>query len=266
MAKLTITDAARVTGVSRMLLYRYIKSGKLSRTPEGLIDTAERLRAGLMFQTSDVTIPVTLLHDVTPLPVTPVTPVTSDVTPAVSTEAQTLERLIHVLQRELDAARERETLLLQRLSQMQQQNQRLLDMPRPTPPPESAQEPSGATLARRRPEIPRHPPATAPGAARGPGRGPERRHAPAHRGPAPGASRRPHARRDADPAWRRQEFGRHMPGDAALWVSAAGGTRAVCGQRRARLDTVTPFASRLLVVGETGRREATKRKERYATL
>ena len=34
MAKLTITDAARVTGVSRMLLYRYIKSGKLSRTPE----------------------------------------------------------------------------------------------------------------------------------------------------------------------------------------------------------------------------------------
>jgi len=39
-----------------------------------------------------------------------------------------------VLQRELDAARERETMLLQMLSQMQQQNQRLLDMPR-TPPP-----------------------------------------------------------------------------------------------------------------------------------
>jgi predicted site-specific integrase-resolvase len=27
MATLTITDAARVTGVSRMLLYRYIKAG-----------------------------------------------------------------------------------------------------------------------------------------------------------------------------------------------------------------------------------------------
>jgi hypothetical protein len=178
MAKLTITDAARVTGVSRMLLYRYIKSGKLSRTPEGLIDTAERLRAGLMFQTSDVTIPVTLLHDVTPLPVTPVTPVTSDVTPAVSTEAQTLERLIHVLQRELDAARERETLLLQRLSQMQQQNQRLLDMPRPTPPPESAQEPSGATLARRRPRspaTPQRPPQGQPEAQGGDPRGDMRR-------------------------------------------------------------------------------------------
>jgi excisionase family DNA binding protein len=35
MAKLTISDAARVTGVSRMLLYRYIKAGKLSRTPDG---------------------------------------------------------------------------------------------------------------------------------------------------------------------------------------------------------------------------------------
>jgi hypothetical protein len=28
MAKLTVSDAARVTGVSRMLLYRYIKAGR----------------------------------------------------------------------------------------------------------------------------------------------------------------------------------------------------------------------------------------------
>ncbi len=60
--------------------------------------------------------------------------VTAPVTPAASTETRTLERLVDVLQRELDAARERETMLLQMLSQMQQQNQRLLDMPR-TPPP-----------------------------------------------------------------------------------------------------------------------------------
>ena len=138
MARLTISDAARVTGVSRMLLYRYIKAGKLSRTPDGLIDTAELLRAGLMLQTSDVTTPVTILHDVTGSFVTSGTPVTMPVTeavtppvtPAVSTETRTLERLVDVLQRELDAARERETLLLQMLSQMQQQNQRLLDMPR----------------------------------------------------------------------------------------------------------------------------------------
>jgi hypothetical protein len=176
MAKLTITDAARVTGVSRMLLYRYIKSGKLSRTPEGLIDTVELLRAGLMLHTSDVTIPVTSLHDVTPSPVTPETPVTNTVTsnvtpivtPAVSTETQTLERLIHVLQRELDAARERETLLLQMLSQMQQQNQRLLDMPRP-PPASSPQDAPGAPHGRTRPQstparqnMPQRQPATFP--------------------------------------------------------------------------------------------------------
>ena len=152
MATLTITDAARVTGVSRMLLYRYIKSGKLSRTPEGLLDTAELLRAGLLLHTSDVTSPITPLHDVTPSPVTPeisvtsavTPPVTSPVTPTDSNETRTLERLIDVLQRELDAARERETLLLQMLSQMQQQNQRLLDMPRSPAPPHPSPAPQPA--------------------------------------------------------------------------------------------------------------------------
>ena len=145
MARLTISDAARVTGVSRMLLYRYIKAGKLSRTPDGLIDTAELLRAGLVLQTSDVTTPVTMLHDVTGSSVTSGTPVTmpvteavtAPVTPAASPETRTLERLVDVLQRELDAARERETMLLQMLSQMQQQSQRLLDMPRSAPAPAS---------------------------------------------------------------------------------------------------------------------------------
>ena len=66
MAKLTVSDAARVTGVSRMLLYRYIKAGKLSRTPEGLIDTAELLRAGLLLQYRDResdTVPSQPLHE-----------------------------------------------------------------------------------------------------------------------------------------------------------------------------------------------------------
>jgi len=90
MAKLTVSDAARVTGVSRMLLYRYIKAGRLSRTPDGLIDTAELLRAGLVLQTSDVTTPVTPLHDVT----------TSPVTPPISADTRTLERLVDVLQRD----------------------------------------------------------------------------------------------------------------------------------------------------------------------
>src|SRR5262245_33855482 len=128
-----------------MLLYRYIKSGKLSRTPEGLIDTAELLRAGLLLHTSDVTSPVTPLHEVTPHAVTVETAVTSPVTPTNSHEVRTLERLIDVLQRELDAARERETLLLQMLSQAHQQNQRLLDIPR-----QSLQDAPGSTIGARR--------------------------------------------------------------------------------------------------------------------
>ena len=155
MAKLTVVDAARVTGVSRSQLYRYIKAGKLSRTPEGLIDTAELLRAGLMLHVPPVPPTVPEAHDAT----TPsVSPVPETVSPVPLADTATLERLIEVLQRELDAAREREklltqmmhtretqltqaahereTLLLQLLAQMQQQNQRLLDMPRtPQPPP-----------------------------------------------------------------------------------------------------------------------------------
>ena len=86
MAKLTISDAARVTGVSRVTLHRYIKAGKLSRTPDGLIDTAEILRIGLVLHPDTLQQPFTVQRPATP-PATP--PVTAD-TP-------TLERLIEVL-------------------------------------------------------------------------------------------------------------------------------------------------------------------------
>jgi len=83
-----------------------------------------------------------------------VSPVPEPVPRVPSTDTAPLERLIDVLQRELAAARDRETLLTQRmheretqltqaaheretqllqlLAQMHQQNQRLLDMPRTT--------------------------------------------------------------------------------------------------------------------------------------
>ena len=77
MAKLTISEASRVTGVSRMLLSRDIKAGKLSHTLDGGLDTAEILKAGLLLHQSDVTPPVT-------------TPVT--------TETHTLERLIDAIE------------------------------------------------------------------------------------------------------------------------------------------------------------------------
>lgn len=139
MAKLTISDAARVAGVSRVTLHRYIKAGKLSRTPDGMIDTAELLRLGMVLRPATVSQPVTVQQEVTP----PATPLVS------ASDTGTVQQLISVLQRELDAAharehaaQEREALLLQMLSQMQQQNQRLLDMPRATPVPPMAPVPT----------------------------------------------------------------------------------------------------------------------------
>ena len=142
MALLTVIDAVRLTGVSRAQLYRYLKAGRISRTPEGLLDTAELLRAGLLLRLPDETGAVSMRHEETPI-------VSPDVS-AVSLSA--LERLIEILQRELDDARlalreayARETALIQMLSQMHQQNQRLLDLPRQT-----AQEPPGSTISVQR--------------------------------------------------------------------------------------------------------------------
>jgi len=150
MALLTIVDAVRLTGVSRIQLYCYLKAGRISRTPEGCLDTAELLRAGLMLRLPDETPTVSVRHEETPS-------VSSDVS-VVSLTMQ--ERLIEILQRELDAARlmlreahERETQLIQMLSQMQQQNQRLLDMPRSASlPPQSPQEAPAATQTWEPPE------------------------------------------------------------------------------------------------------------------
>jgi hypothetical protein len=170
MAKLTITDAARVTGVSRVTLHRYIKAGKLSRSTDGTIDTAELLRIGLVLHPDTVLQLVSLQRDATPVETPHVT----------SPDPATLQQLITVLQRELDAAharedaaREREALLLQMLHQMQQQNQRLLDMPRPAP-----QDAPEAAPARRRPEslpLPQRPPQGQPEAQGGDTRGDMRR-------------------------------------------------------------------------------------------
>jgi hypothetical protein len=45
MAKLTKADAARQLGISRTTLYKLIDQGKVSATPEGLIDQTELVRA-----------------------------------------------------------------------------------------------------------------------------------------------------------------------------------------------------------------------------
>ena len=51
MAKLSKLDAAKAAGVSRQTLYTYLKDGRLSADADGLIDTAELLRAGFTLHT-----------------------------------------------------------------------------------------------------------------------------------------------------------------------------------------------------------------------
>jgi hypothetical protein len=55
MARITLTEASRITGAARSTLYRAIHEGRLTREPDGTVDTVELLRAGFALQrtTSD---------------------------------------------------------------------------------------------------------------------------------------------------------------------------------------------------------------------
>ena len=59
MAKLSKVDVAKAAGVSRQTLYTYIRDHRLSVDADGLIDTAELLRAGFTLRT---------LHETGPKP------------------------------------------------------------------------------------------------------------------------------------------------------------------------------------------------------
>jgi AcrR family transcriptional regulator len=136
MAKLSKVDAAKAAGVSRQTLYTYLKDGRLSADADGLIDTAELLRAGFALH------PV---HEIgRPEHAPPGQTLTSNVdTLDVYLDMITLlkQQLSEAQAREQAAldreqtARTREDLLLQMLQQMQHRYDRLLDMPRSAPPP-----------------------------------------------------------------------------------------------------------------------------------
>ena len=142
MAKLSVTDAARVAGVSRVTLHRHIKAGRLSRTPDGSIDTAELVRAGFVLHAE------TLAND------TSVTPVLLDdtvppVTPSVAAETHAYERMIELLQQHIEDLRshmrrsedrerhyqERIAWLETQIGYEQQRSDRLLEAPRSAPAP-----------------------------------------------------------------------------------------------------------------------------------
>ena len=157
MAKLTKADAARQLGISRTTLYKLIDQGKLSVSPDGLIDTAELVRVMS-------TMNVHGEHKFTPLDTSAMDTATSgsehhERTARTSSEHQewtsserqltsTYRDLVDILREQLQAAQERErdyrehiARLTAMLDQAHQQNQCLLDMPRTAPPLRSIPDP-----------------------------------------------------------------------------------------------------------------------------
>jgi hypothetical protein len=169
MAKLTISDAARVAGVARSTLHRAIKQGRLSVDPDGHLDTAELLRAGYTLQRSLPHETRQALQGATPRSRSaPQVSIPADMQPMMlmHQERDLLRLERDLLRRELDAAhireqtaleraqatREREALLLRMLEHVQQQRQRLLEAGRrPVPPPAPDATPARAP-ARTRPQ------------------------------------------------------------------------------------------------------------------
>ena len=154
MARLTKADAARQLGISRTTLYKLIEQGKVSATPDGLIDTAELVRVAstVYAQTERPRTPLdTEVLDTqqssgehTERPVS----TSSAHREQVSSERQltsTYRDLVDILREQLQAAQARERAYqehIERLTLMlheaQQRSDRLLDVPRsapaPTPP------------------------------------------------------------------------------------------------------------------------------------
>jgi hypothetical protein len=183
MAKLTISDAARVAGVARSTLHRAIKNGRLSVDPDGHIDTAELLRAGYTLQRSTPQRQPEALQAATPRSSDALQgsiPAATQALTLASQERDLLRLERDLLRRELEAAhtreqaalereqaaREREALLLHMLEQAQQQSQRLLEAPRSVPAP-SAPAPLGRSPADTAPPARGVAPGSAPFPTRG---------------------------------------------------------------------------------------------------
>ena len=157
MAKLTKADAARQLGIARSTLYKLIDQGKISPTPDGLIDQAELVRVAAYVDTlrertrtsADTSETPAQRHAETPRgrPQTddreqPWTDVRERPQTSSDTLVDILREQIQVLRDELQeareerqAARDREALLLHMVEQMQHRYDRLLEAPRSVPAP-----------------------------------------------------------------------------------------------------------------------------------
>ena len=157
MARLTKADAARQLGISRTTLYKLIDQGKVSATPDGMIDQTELVRAAPYVDTlkersrtsmDNADMDMQLSHD--EHYERPPEPVYEQPWTGVHERQWTSsDPLVDILREQLQRANERERAYEERerayhdhiarltamLHDTQQQNQRLLDMPRSTPAP-----------------------------------------------------------------------------------------------------------------------------------
>jgi hypothetical protein len=171
MAKLTLTDAARVAGVSRVTLHRYIKAGKLRQQADGKVDTADLTTAGFVLHPETLrapsadatlaTVPETGETSATPVTRMPALDYQERYIALLEQEVEDLRTERERLRREKDALQEEtrrrdqmiqeyQTHVLQMFQEqrqlLQQMQQRLLEAPRPTPPAEAASPSPRATL------------------------------------------------------------------------------------------------------------------------
>ena len=107
MAKLTKTDAAKTINVSRSTLYNHIKQGRISVDPDGMIDTAELIRAGFELHVDHVQ--------------------PSDEIARLRTENERLSNNVQVLHEELSETKAEKARLWNVLEEAQRQHRLLLD-------------------------------------------------------------------------------------------------------------------------------------------
>lgn len=151
MARLTKANAARQLGISRTTLYKLIAQGKVSATPDGLIDTAELVRVASTVHVHGARARTPLYtdildaqpsgdeHDGRPVSTSCERPVQA------SSERQltsTYRDLVDILREQLQATQERERAYqehIERLTLMlheaQHRSDRLLEAPHSAPPP-----------------------------------------------------------------------------------------------------------------------------------
>jgi hypothetical protein len=149
MARLTKADAARQLGISRTTLYKLIDQGRVSATPDGMIDQTELVRAAPYVDTLKERVRTSMDNGGVDTQYSHDEHRERPHEPVHERQWTSTDSLVDVLREQLQRAQERERVYEERerayqdhiarltamLHEAHQQNQRLLDMPHSVPVP-----------------------------------------------------------------------------------------------------------------------------------